>query len=249
MKRLLPLIPLLIGLLAMEVLVRFEILPAYLVPRPHEIGTALMLDASELWAAAWQTTWTSFVGFSLSLSLGLSLGVLFASVDWIEKAFLPYATLFQTVPIIAIAPLLVIWFGYGTPTIIISSVIVSIFPIIASTLMGIRSTDPRLLDLFKLYSTSRLQCLWKLRLPYALPHIFTGIRVASGLSVIGAIVGEFIAGGGLGGIIDVSRTRQRVDQVFAAVILATLVGIVFLSFTNFIGRRFLRHWHASEKST
>lgn len=244
--RLAPLFPLILMLALMEILVGTGVVPRYLLPSPSEIISALSQDSNELWQSAYETFYCSVAGFFLSSILGVALGVLFSSARWVQRAFYPYAIFFQTVPIIAIAPLLVIWFGYGTPTIIISSAIVAVFPMIASTLDGIRATDPALLDLFQLYRADRFQRLFKLSIPFALPQIFIGLRISSGLSVIGAIVGEFIAGGGLGGIIDVARQRQRIDQVFAAILLASVIGLAFVGFVNISSRRLLRHWHPSE---
>ncbi len=144
--------------------------------------------------------------------------------------------------------MLVIWIGYGMPTVIVSAFIVSVFPVIANALNGLRSTDPALVDLFRLYGAGTPTTLWKLRLPFALPAILTGLRVAGGLAVIGAIVGEFITGGGLGGIIDISRTQQRIDKVFAVLLIASGLGIALFGLVNCIAWCTLRHWHASEKN-
>ena len=157
-----------------------------------------------------------------------------SSSDLARRAFYPYAVFFQTVPIISIAPLLVIWFGFGQPTVIASAAIVSVFPIIASTLLGLKSTEPSLLDLFKLYTASNRQTLWMLKIPFALPQIFSGLRIASGLAVVGAIVGEFIGGGGLGSVVDAARTQQKIDRVFAAVLISSLLGVVLVGAVNFI---------------
>jgi NitT/TauT family transport system permease protein len=153
--------------------------------------------------------------------------------------FYPYAIFFQTVPIIAIAPLLVIWLGYGIPTVVASSFIVSVFPVIANSVMGLLGTEPLWLDLFKLMDASRIQTLFRLRVPAALPQIFAGFRIAAGLAVIGAIVGEFIAGTGLGGLVDSARNQQRVDRVFAAVILAAVLGIVYFSLVSLLTRMWI----------
>jgi NitT/TauT family transport system permease protein len=152
------------------------------------------------------------------------------------------------VPIIAVAPLLVIWFGWDR-TVVASAFIVSIFPVIANTLTGLLSTDPALRDLFQLYHANRLAILLKLRIPFALPHILTGLRIAAGLAVIGAIVGEFITGNGIGGSIMISRQQNRVDKVFAGLLLASLLGIVLFMAINVISSLALRHWHASEAGT
>ena len=148
----------------------------------------------------------------------------------------------------AIAPLLVIWFGYGMQTVVVSAFIVSVFPVIANTLNGLLSVDPALTDLFRLYGASASDTRWKLKFPAALPQILTGIRIAGGLAVIGAIVGEFIGGQGLGSVVDVARTQQRTDKVFAAVLLASLLGLALFGFINLVSRIALRRWHASEQN-
>jgi NitT/TauT family transport system permease protein len=173
---------------------------------------------------------------------------LLSASRFLKRAVYPYAIFFQTVPIIAIAPLLVIWFGFGRPTVVASAFIVSIFPIVASTLLGLESTDPALVDLFRLYSAGPVARMTKLRVPFALPQMFSGLRIASGLSVIGAIVGEFIAGGGLGAIVDAARTQQRIDKVFAAVLISAVLGLVMIAVINSIGWLSLKNWHASVRS-
>jgi len=245
----LPLIPLLVVVMAMELTARWKLVPPYLIAPPSAI-VRVMFDprhGRDLMSAMWDTTLGAALGFAISAALGLLIALLLSSSRLIERALYPYAIFFQTVPIIAIAPLLVIWFGFDIKTVIVSAAIASIFPVIANTLSGLRSTDPALLDLFTLYRSSRLAMLMKLRLPAAAPSIFTGLRVAAGLSVIGAVVGEFITGAGLGGVITVSQQQQRVDKVFAGIILASVLGLTMFLLVNFFSWLALRHWHASEK--
>lgn len=242
-----PLIPFVVITAAAEVIVRAGWAPAYLVPAPSSVFRAILQSRAELAEALWKTSAAALAGFALSGLAGISIAVALSSSRAIQRAFYPYAVFFQTVPIIAIAPLLVIWFGYGMKTVIASAFVVSIFPVIANTLTGILSTDPALRDLFRLYGASGLVTLFKLRFPAALPQILTGLRVASGLAVIGAIVGEFIGGEGLGSVVDVARTQQRVDKVFAAVLLASVLGLALFSLINLISARTLRRWHASEQ--
>src|SRR2546427_1848206 len=158
-----------------------------------------------------------------------------------RSTLFPYTTLFRS-------PLLVIWFGCGMRTVVASAFIVSIFPVIANTLTGLLSTDPALRDLFRLYGASGRDTLFKLRFPAALPQIFTGLRIASGLAVIGAIVGEFIGGEGLGSVVDVARTQQRVDKVFAAVLLASVLGLALFGLIKLTNAHPLPRWYASEQS-
>jgi NitT/TauT family transport system permease protein len=234
--------------LGLEWLVRAGWIKAFLVPPPSAVFQTLLQDWRELLVALAKTSAGALVGFALSAVGGIAVAVFLSSSRAIQEAFYPYAVFFQTVPIIAIAPLLVIWFGYGTQTVVASAFIVSIFPVIANTLTGLLSTDPALRDLFRLYGASRSVTLWKLRFPAALPQILTGLRIAGGLAVIGAIVGEFIGGQGLGSVVDVARTQQRTDKVFAAVLLASLLGLALFGFINVLSRIALRRWHVSEQS-
>jgi NitT/TauT family transport system permease protein len=249
MKKAIPaLIPFVIVTVVTEVMVRLGLVKAYLVPAPSSICMAILDDWAELAAALGKTSAAALIGFALSTSAGIAIAVFLSSSRAIQRAFYPYAVFFQTVPIIAIAPLLVIWFGYGMRTVVASAFIVSIFPVIANTLTGLLSTDPALRDLFRLYGASTPVTLFKLRFPAALPQILTGLRVASGLAVIGAIVGEFIGGQGLGSVVDVARTQQRTDKVFAAVLLASLLGLALFGLINLISAVTLRRWHASEQT-
>src|SRR3984957_13550925 len=243
-----PLFPFVVITVGIEFLVRSGMVRAYLLPAPSSVFLAIWDNRGELAQAMLKTSASAFLGFVLSTLAGIGIAVLLSSSRWIERAFYPYAVFFQTVPIIAIAPLLVIWFGYGMQTVIASAFVVSIFPVIANTLTGIISTDPALRDLFQLYGASPAVTLFKLRFPAALPQILTGLRVASGLAVIGAIVGEFIGGGGLGSVVDVARTQQRIDKVFAAVLLASLLGLALFGLINLISGVTLRRWHASEQA-
>lgn len=244
-----PLLPLIFFIGLAEMAVRLQWVPSYLIPAPSDVFRSLVDDRLELGSAAWETLSSALAGLLLSFFAGTLFSVALSSSDLARRAFYPYAVFFQTVPIISIAPLLVIWFGFGRPTVIASAAIVSVFPIIASTLLGLKSTEPALVDLFKLYAATGRQTLWMLRIPFALPQIFSGLRIASGLAVVGAIVGEFIGGGGLGSVVDSARTQQRIDRVFAAVLISSLLGIVLVGAVNFVSALSLGSWHASERKS
>lgn len=226
----------------LEALSQAGIVPRYLLPPPSEVWTTLRSDAREYLQAGTITLTEAGLGLLLSFLVGNGLAVLMSVSRWLSAALQPYAVFFQTVPLIAIAPLLVIWFGYGIPTVVVAAFIVSVFPVIVNTLAGCRAVDPALRDLFQLYRASRSQTLMKLTLPHAIPHMVTGLRIAAGLAMIGAIVGEFIAGGGLGGLIDAARTQQRLDKVFAAVLLASLAGALMVGLINLSAHVFLGRW-------
>jgi len=241
-------LPFLFVTLTIEILVRAGWIRSFLVPPPSTIFLTIFHDWPELLAAFAKTSAGAVLGFAFSAICGIAIAVFLSSSRTVQEAFYPYAVFFQTVPIIAIAPLLVIWFGYGLRTVVASAFLASIFPVIANTLNGILSTDPALRDLFRLYGASPMVTLFKLRFPAALPQILTGLRIAGGLAVIGAIVGEFLGGQGLGSVIDIARTQQRTDKVFAAVLLASLLGLALFGVINLLSRLVLRTWHASEQA-
>lgn len=248
-----PAAALLVSCALWEILVRALRVPLYLLPPPSAIAQVAIAESTTLASATIVTGRAALFGFVLSGLTGVAGGVLMASSRVFERALAPYTVFLQTVPIVAVAPLLVIWFGPGLRAVTMSAVIVSVFPVVAGTLSGIRSIEPAQRDLFRLYGASRWQTLRSLELPSALPSIITGLRVASGLAVIGAIVGEFVAGfseGGAGlGITVLSAYRQmRTDLLFAAVLLSSALGLALFTAVNAAGYLLLRKWHASEKS-
>jgi NitT/TauT family transport system permease protein len=248
---------------------RWGTTPDYLLPGPRQVlavlwpavGMAgadplLMQEAldqrRQLLEALWGTTQGALAGLGLSIAVGAGFASILATSRWARAALFPYAIFFQTVPIIAIAPLLVIWLGFGLRTVIASAFIASVFPIVANTLAGLLGTDPNLVDLFRLYGGTGLRgkmlSLLKLRVPAALPQTFTGLRIGGGLAVIGAIVGEFIGGGGLGSVVDVARTQQRTDVVFAAVLLASVLGLALFCVLGALSWALLRKWDAATRA-
>ncbi|MCC7409786.1 MAG: ABC transporter permease [Phycisphaeraceae bacterium] len=228
-----------------ELAVRLAGVPAYLVPPPSAVFAAIVREWPALGWAGTMTCAAAVLGFGISALVGMLLAVLLSTSRLVQRAFYPYAIFFQTVPIVAISPMLVIWFGYGIRAVVASAFIVSVFPVIANTLTGLLSTDPALSDMFRLYGASGGAKLWKLRVPSALPSIFTGLRIAAGLAVIGTIVGEFIGGGGIGMLVQAAIREQRTDLIFAAVLLASVLGLLLFGLVNFGAWLMLRRWHAS----
>ncbi|HSV15793.1 MAG TPA: ABC transporter permease [Tepidisphaeraceae bacterium] len=239
---------------ALELYVRIRQLPMYYMPRPTDV-LRIMLDAEQrrrLLASLLVTTEAALIGFTASVIVGILIAIALAASRWVRRAFYPYTLFFQTVPIVAIAPLLVIWFQAGLTSVSVSAFIVSVFPVIANTLAGLLATEPALLDLFQLYGAGSIERLWKLRLPYAMPSIVTGLRVAAGLAVIGTVVGEFLVGTlgeseGLGVRIVSAMKNGRTDLVFAAVLIASLLGLALFAVVNLAGHLMLRRWHTSEQ--
>lgn len=232
-----PLATLIVAVAGWEALVRALAIPAFLVPPPSAVFRAMIAERALLVDALGTTAQGALSGYGLSVSLGALAGLTLSLSRRLERGVYPYTIFLQTVPIVAIAPLLVLWFGVGLRAVAVSAFIVSVFPVIAATLAGLKSVDPRLLDLFRLYGASRLATLFKLRLPSALPSVVTGFRVASGLSVIGAIVGEFVAGfaegrAGLGITVLAAYRQLRTDLLFAAVLMASLLGLGLFAAVN-----------------
>jgi len=238
--------------LAWEAATRLFEVPLYLLPPPSRIVRALWQHAGTLWRGTAITGQAALAGFALSAVVGVAVGVVLASARWVERAVFPFTVFLQTVPLVAIAPLLVVWLGFGIRPVAVAAFIVSVFPVIVNTVTGIRSVDPALLDLFRLYGASRSARLLKLELPAALPSIFTGLRVAAGLAVIGAVVGEFVASyagddAGLGMLALTFSRESHTDRLFAAVGLASLLGLALFATVNLVSFVALRHWHASQQ--
>jgi NitT/TauT family transport system permease protein len=237
---------------AWEVLVRVLGVPLYLVPPPSAVAVTAGRQLGELLLAASVTGTAALFGFLASSVGGALVAVALSTSRVAERAFYPYTVFLQTVPIVAVAPLLVLWFGAGSRAVIASAFIVSVFPVIANTLAGIRGVEPALRDLFRLYGASKLDTLIKLELPAALPSMVTGLRVAAGLSVIGAIVGEFVAGfsdsgAGLGILVLSSYRQLKTDLLFAAVLFASSLGLALFGAVNLTGYLLLRRWHPSAR--
>jgi NitT/TauT family transport system permease protein len=220
-------------------------------PLPSAVLTCLFTDRGDLLPALWTTTEETLLGFAASTVVGISVAILLSAFTWVRRAFYPYTLFFQTVPMVAIAPLLILFIEPGLTLVSVSAFIVSVFPVIANTLAGLTSTDPALVDLFKLYNAGPISRLFKLRLPYAMPSIVNGLRVAAGLAVIGAIVGEVLVGvigpgEGLGVMIKGANKNFRLDLVFAEVLLASLLGLALFAAVNAFGYLVLRRWQPSE---
>lgn len=226
-------------------------LPPYLIPAPSAVARAALASGGALATSTALTAAGALVGLALSLVLGGLVALAFSHSRWVARAFYPYAIFLQTVPIVAIAPIIVLWFGTGFQSVALCALIVSIFPVITSATTGLGRVDPNLLELFQLYGASRRQILLKLRLPGAIPHVVSGARIAGGLAVIGAIVGEFFAGYGegaygLGYVIILSSGQLKTDLLFAAILASTLLGVATFVAVSLVGAAILRRWRGRE---
>lgn len=222
----------------------------YILPKPSDIAAAAAENSANLITSVSTTIVEALIGFMISVVLGISLAILLALSKTVEKSVYPYAIILQTIPVVAVAPIIVIWFGAGINAIVIISFLISFFPILSNTLIGLNSTDQNMKNLFYLYNASKLQTIWRLRFPAALPYIMAGLKISCSSSVVGAIVGEYIAGigggqGGLGYGITVAATRLQTPYLFACGLAASALGIAFFLIINMVSNKLLKSWHES----
>lgn len=188
----------------------------------------------------------ALLGLVIAMILGLTAAILMNQAKWVETSFYPYAIFLQTVPILALVPLIGLNIGFGLPSRVLVAIIISLFPIITNTLFGLKSAEKGLHEIFTLHDASRMTRLFKLQIPAALPAMFTGFQISAGLSVIGSIVGGFFFGRGpkgLGNRVQVYANNLRPAELIAAIILSALLGLIFFSFFGWLGKRMTRNWH------
>ena len=245
--------PLVIGALALaawEIAVRAAGVPAYVLPAPSLIAATLVAEWPSLSSALLVTVQLTLLALASATLLGAALAVLFSLSRWIELSLFPYAVILQVTPIVAIAPLIIVWARDPVPALVICAWIVAFFPILSNTTIGLRSVDRHLVDLFRLYRASRWQELVHLRFPAALPYFLAGLRISGGLALIGAIVAEFVAGTGgaslgLATVILEAGYRLQIAKMFAALLLISATGIAIFLVLTLVTHLALRRWHDS----
>jgi NitT/TauT family transport system permease protein len=244
-------------LLALAVIALWQILtdvyavPSYLVPSPARVLETLVSDRELLLRSLTVTLGIALVALVLATVFGTLTALVFVQSRWIEMSLFPYAVMLQVTPIVAIAPLIIIWVKNTWIALVLCAVVVAIFPIISNTTLGLRSADPGLLNLFRLCRATRWQILTRLRIPSALPYFFGGLRIASGLALIGAVVAEFVAGTGGSGAglayqILLAGFQLNIPRLFAALLLITATGVALFGVTIWVSRLALARWHESE---
>jgi NitT/TauT family transport system permease protein len=252
MRRTLP--PLILGLLMLagwEAAVRAFAIPSYLLPGPVAIARTLVADWHTLAESWWVTMSIALAALAAAVVLGVGLAVLFSASKWVERSFFPYAVILQVTPIVAIAPLIIVWVNDTRLSLLICAWIVAFFPILSNTTLGLNSADRNLIDLFKLYRANGWQRLVYLKLPAAMPYFLAGLKISGGLSLIGAVVAEFVAGtggeaSGLAYRILESGYQLKVPRMFAALALISLSGILLFLALSLLSHLCLRRWHESE---
>ena len=228
--------PALVGLVSLgawEAVVRWQGIPPYILPGPILIARTVVADWGTLFPSLLVTLAITAAAFVVSAVLGLVLAVLFTQSAWIERAFFPYAVILQVTPLVAIAPLIILWVKWIPLALLVCAWLVAFFPVLSNTVLGLTSTDRNLVDLFRLYGATRWQALRYLRLPAALPYFLGGLRISGGLALIGAVVAEFVAGTG-------GAQSGLAFRILGVLIFMLLTGLSRLA---------LRRWHESEIET
>jgi len=227
--------------------------PAYMLPSPWAVAKSFVSRFASILTAIEITGEESAGGLVASIAVGVLVSLIFAKSRWVRRMLYPYTLLLQTVPIIAIAPLILMWVGAGTASVGVIAFIISLAPMIFNTTQGLISVDENFVHLFLMHNASPSQILFKLRLPHAVPALFVGMRIASGLAVIGAVTGELYAGssrvgeGGLGYSILYASSQLQTDYLFALVLATTLLGFAFFFLVMFFEWYCLHNWHESAR--
>ncbi|MGL5873691.1 MAG: ABC transporter permease [Xenococcaceae cyanobacterium] len=238
-------------LLIWEISVKVANVPSYLLPSPSLILQTLISDWNQLFPSLIITLQITLVAFIAATVSGLLIAILFTQSKWIERSFFPYAVILQTTPIVAIAPLIIIWLRNNTfGALVVCAWIVAFFPIVSNTTVGLNSVEQNLSNLFQLYKANRWQTLIYLRLPSALPYFLSGLRISGGLALIGAVVAEFVAGtgGARSGIayqILMSSYNLQIPRMFAALFLTTISGVTIFVILTVVSEFLLSNWHES----
>jgi len=249
LRVILPVVAMVIGVIVWDAIVRLRGIPPFVLPGPGVVFATMIADWPVLWSSLLVTLATTFEGLLLALVGGVGLALLFGRSRVVEYSLYPYAVILQVTPVVAIAPLLLIYLPQQA-AVLACAWIVAFFPVLANTTLGLNSVDRNLVDLFRLYGATPLQILRDLKLPAALPHILGGLRIAGGLSLIGAVVAEIAAGSagagsGLAYRIAESGYRLNIPRMFAALLLLSAAGIVIFALLSLLSYFVLRRWHES----
>lgn len=246
--------PLFVGVLALlgwDIFVRVTNTPPYLLPGPLLVLQTLVSDWNTLFPSLIVTLQITIAAFVAAVVSGLLVAILFTQSKWIERSFFPYAVILQTTPIVAIAPLIIIWLKNSTfAALVVCAWIVAFFPIVSNTTLGLNSVDHNLSNVFQLYRASRWQTLLYLRLPAAMPYFLGGLRISGGLALIGAVVAEFVAGtggakSGLAYQILMASYNLQIPRMFAALLLTTALGVLIFVLLTLLSDFLLKNWHES----
>ncbi len=242
-----PLIFLMLLVVGWDLAIRIFHIPPYQVPAPKDVVIVLWQDWPMLLAEAWPTTVATVEGFILSALFGIPMAMLIVGSRTVESYVYPLLVFSQSIPKIAIAPLFVVWFGFGMMPKVLSAFLLGFFPVVVSAVQGFKSVEPDMLDLARAMEANRLQIFRIIRLPHALPAIFSGLKVSVTLAVVGAVVGEFVgSNSGLGFVLQRSIGNFELPTMFAALVLLSLIGVILFWIVDMIERLAIP-WHASQR--
>ena len=248
------LFPALLGLALLglwEWIVAARQIPVYVLPAPVAIATAFVANFASLMMSLLATLQVTAIAFVAALIAGVAMAILFSQSRLAERTLYPYAVILQVTPVVAIAPLILIWVGFDRveTALVLIAALVAFFPILSNTTLGLKSADFNLLELMRLYGASRWQILWRLQLPTAIPYLLGALKIAGGLALIGAVVAEFVAGSGtatgLAWRIVEAGNRLQIATMFAALMLLAVLGVTIFAALSALEYFLLRRWHES----
>ncbi len=243
-----PFLLMVVLLVLWDLIIRLFKIPPYLIPTPLDVVGQLWKESPMLLSQAGPTTWATLGGFALSVLIGIPVAMMIAYSRVIESFVYPLLVFSQSVPKIAVAPLFVVWFGFGIIPKIIAAFLLGFFPVVVSTVMGFKSVEQDMVDLARSMGSSRLKMFFKISLPQALPAIFSGMKVSVTLAVVGAVVGEFVgSNSGLGYVLQKANGNFDLPLMFAALVVLSMIGVLLFTLLDAIERVAIP-WHASQRN-
>ena len=226
---------------------------SYMLPAPAEVWNAAVTNAELIGRSMWVTFSSAVIAYTMSVVIAVTAAVAMSRSTFIERSVYPFAVGIQVTPVVSVIPIIILWFGFGMRSIVVSAGLIAFFPVLSNTLLGLRSVDPGLVDLFRLHRSGAAQRFFRLELPSALPQIVAGMRISAGLGVIGVITGEFLIGtagtyGGIGVRIVMAQATMQTALMFACVFAASALGLIFFWIVSGAGNRMLKSWHTSART-
>ena len=243
-----PVLLIVILLVVWDLAIRLFRIPPYLIPAPEAVVKQLVAEWPKLWRESLVTTYATLGGFALSIAFGIPMALLIAYSRTIESFVYPLLVFSQSVPKIAIAPLFVVWFGFGIIPKVICAFMLGFFPVVVSTVVGFKSVERDMLDLARSMKATKLQTFLRISLPHALPSIFAGLKVSVTLAVVGAVVGEFVgSNSGIGYVLQIANGNFDLPLMFAALTVLSLIGVLLFALVDLV-ERWMIPWHASHRN-
>jgi NitT/TauT family transport system permease protein len=243
-----PLILIIVVFLLWDIVIRIFRIPPYLIPAPWDVAKMLVAEWPRLWRESLFTGYATLGGFGLSILFGIPIAMLIAYSRLVESYVYPLLVFSQSVPKIAIAPLFVVWFGFGIFPKVISAFLLGFFPVVVATVMGFKSMETDMIDLARSMRASRLQMFLKFSLPQALPSIFSGLKVSATLAVVGAVVGEFVgSNSGIGYVLQIANGNFDLPLMFAALFVLSMMGVILFALVD-LAEKMMIPWHQSRRA-